>query len=40
MMTQPDSLLGDDEKAKELKLWEQLLESLEEERAEIEKGAD
>lgn len=37
MMTQPDPLLEDDEKAKELILWKQLLKSLEEESAEIEK---
>ncbi len=40
MMNQSDSLLGDEEEAKELRIWEQLLESLEEERAKIEKGAD
>ena len=40
MMNQSDSLLGDEEEAKELKIWEQLLEGLEKERAEIEKGAD
>ncbi|MHC4722237.1 MAG: hypothetical protein ACYS6I_05955 [Planctomycetota bacterium] len=40
MMAQPDLLLEDDEKAKELKIWEQLLETLEKERTEIEKGTD
>ncbi len=40
MMTQPDPLLEDDEKAKELKIWGQLLKTLEKERTEIEKDAD
>jgi hypothetical protein len=37
MMTQPDPSLEDAEREKELKIWEDLLKSLEEEQAEIEK---
>jgi hypothetical protein len=41
MMNQPDSLEGDEERAKEQIIWLQLLENLEKESAEIEKeGAD
>jgi hypothetical protein len=39
MMAYPDPSLTDEEKAEELRIWEQMLSKLEQERAEIEATA-